>query len=115
MYGPAVFWYNNNMTDFSSIIKNLDRYKTFTLLDSPKPFSELMKNETVSLVQVHCATLINDNTDIVGFCGVFKWENNVLTPLDGDIYNPDVNVLGYDWFTDKDGNRCLDILVDENW
>lgn len=103
------------MNKLSSIIKNLDRYKGFTLLNEPKPFSELMKNKNIGLVQVHCATPICDDKDIVGFVGIFKWENNTLTPLDGDTYNPDVNILGYEWFKNDNGDECLDILTDENW
>lgn len=103
--------------DWQSIIKSNDRYKDFTILDTPKPFNELFKDMKINLVQLHSTQVIGNepDLDIVGFCGAFKWVDNMITSLDGDSYYSDTKVLGYNWFPNKDDFECLDILVGEDW
>lgn len=101
------------MTDLEKRLHNRERYKGFTYLDTPKEFCKLMKDKDYDTVQVHATDPIGDD-DIVGFCGVFSWKNNVLTPLDGDSYNQNVLVYGYSEFT-ANNEKCIDILVGENW
>ena len=87
----------------------LERYKKFTVLDTPTLFSEFMKDQNIECVQVHS----NYGDDYpIGFCGAFKWENNAIFPLDGDTYG-DMTVLAYSWFFNE-GTKCLDIVV-EDW
>ena len=97
-------------------LEKSERYNMFTILDEPVKFSELYKDTDIQLVQVHSIEPVGDD-DIVGFCGVFRWERNHLSPLDGDIYNPDVLVQGYSWFSAEDNPdaKCLDILVGNDW
>ena len=88
------------------------RYRDFQLLKDPVPFDILMKGRDIALVQVHDMTPAGD--DIVGFAGAFSWQQDLLTPLDGDCYNKGMSVCGYRWFR-CDGKTCLDILVDGDW
>lgn len=101
------------MTNIEKRTHNLERYKDFTYLDTPKKFCELMANKNFDIVQVHSTQLCGEN-DIVGFCGVFKWENDTLTPLDGDSYNEKMLVYGYSEFV-TEGKNCIDILAGEDW
>lgn len=89
-----------------------DRYKNFKELDPPVPFDEYFKNRNYELVQVH---MIDPETKfVIGFVGQFSWQNNKLTPLDGDYYNSDMKVLKYDYFV-YEGKICLDVLVGDDW
>ena len=92
--------------------KAMKRYCTFTYLNKPVWFDEFFKNKNYSRVQLHDMTPIGNTGEIVGFCGVAKWENNILSPLDGDCYTPRMRVYGYEEFTLND-EKCLDILVKE--
>lgn len=94
--------------ELKSILAANEWYSDFTLLDSPVPFSKWAKNKNYPTVQVHDTTVFewDDGDDILGFVGAFKWEDNQLTSLDGDTYNPDMPVIGYEEF---DGG--VDILV----
>lgn len=89
-----------------------DRYKNFKELDPPVPFDEYFKNRNYELVQVH---MVDPETKfVIGFIGQFSWQNNKLTPLDGDCYNSGMKVLKYDYFI-HEGRICLDILVGDDW
>ena len=120
--------------DWKEVIKNIERYKGFTILDEPIPFSKFAKNKEYDVVQVHLTQVIDigttdengfhfDGYDIVGFAGVFEWKSNTLKSLDGDTYNKNMNVLGYSRFytavRNDDGKiinqQCLDILVGDDW
>lgn len=83
-----------------------DRYYDFTFLPTPVAFSEAWKGKKEDLVQVHSTSC--------GFCGVFSWDGEKLTSLDGDSYNPNMKVIGYSYF-DTDDGECLDILVGNDW
>ena len=94
--------------ELKDILAANERYSDFTLLDSPVPFSEWAKDKDFPAVQVHDTTVYewDGGADIVGFAGAFAWEDNQITSLDGDTYNPDMPVIGYEKF---DGG--VDILV----
>ena len=98
------------MLNWKKIIKNDARYKDFTVVDRLQEFEDMFIDKDIDYVQVH---MISDDTII--FCGAFMWKNNELTPLDGDSYNKRTLVYGYDWFENKSGDKCLDILVGNDW
>lgn len=91
-----------------------ERYGNFAYLAKPTPFDKLFKDKNYEVVQLHD---ISDYTaekgfEVIGFCGACKWQDNVLTSLDGDSYTETMEVWGYCEF-DCDGNPGLDILVKE--
>jgi len=95
-------------------IKEIKRYSMFTFLPDPVPFNELFADRDIPLVQVHSAEEAGGS--IVGFCGVFGWKDNVLTPLDHDSYNPKMPVIGYSHFKPEGmDTECLDIIVGDDW
>ena len=49
---------------------------------------------------------------IVGFAGMFRWENGTIMSLDEDSYSSPV-IWGYKEFEEK-GRKCLNILA-EKW
>jgi hypothetical protein len=91
-------------------------YENFKGLEEPVPFNEYFKNQDVRVVQVYCLT--DDGFD-AGFCGVFSWKDNIITPLDGDTYNEKMLVYGYRWFSFEnshhDEEKALNIVVGEDW
>ena len=95
--------------ELKAILAANERYSNFKILDTPVPFAEWAKDKDWPTVQVHDTTLYKweDGTDILGFVGAFEWKDNALAPLDGDTYNPDMPVIGYE--EDED---TLDILVE---
>ena len=104
--------------NWKEIVRKSDRYSDFKILEIPKEFKEMFLNQNISRVQVHSVQIYEASSgklDIVGFCGSFAWARNKLDPLDGDSYNENMLVLGYQWFTDERGNKCLDILVGNDW
>lgn len=106
------------MNELKEIIKNSDRYNKFTVLSTPISFKELFKNENFDCVQLHSTHIFSDKNgvkDIIGFCGVFSWIDNMIKPLDGDSYNDNFTVLGYERFSTQNENNCIDILVGDDW
>lgn len=103
---------------YMKFIREIERYNGFALLDTPQKFNEMFKNKDFNAVQTFSITktVLGDLLD-VGFCGQFKWENNTLTPLDGDSYNEEVLVMGYEeWSSKKKGvKNGLNILVGDDW
>ena len=102
--------------EVKELILSKDRYEDFIILANPVPFNELFKDKDFDVVQTHDTTVFtyeNGEKDIVGFSGVFGWENNVLKSLDYDTYFEDMKVLGYCEFSNKEENinKGLDILV----
>jgi hypothetical protein len=95
------------------LIKKNDRYKNCILLEKPVMFCSLFNDKDYDLVQVHDMN-VYDEDKIIGFSGVFKWENNQIIPLDYDSYTPEMTVIGYEEFPTKNGRKGLDILV-ESW
>ena len=102
---------NNNM-EIQDIINTIERYNGFIILDEPTPFSIWRENQDEEYVQVHDMDTCGGDTP-VGFCGVFKWENNKLVSLDNDTYWKDMLVYAYSYW-EHDGIKGLDILV-EDW
>lgn len=104
------------MQDWKSIVKRNERYKDFIILDKPATFREMFSNQNIPIVQLHSVQVYGYKQvqDIVGFCGVFKWEGNEFISIDGDSYAEDMTVYGYSWFTNG-CNKCLDILVGDDW
>lgn len=107
--------------NWKEVVKQDDRYKSFTLLDNPKPFNVLYDGQDIDYVQVHSIQTYTykeettkEKTAIVGFCGAFLWKNNQIVSIDNDTYNPDMIIYGYDWF-DYKGDKALDILVGDDW
>lgn len=102
------------------IVKENDRYEGFTTFDEVKDFSEVFRDKNFDTVQIHSLYPVsNDNpVNICGFCGVFKWNDNKLTPLDGDSYTEHTTIWGYEEFDYEDDNsetrKGLEILV-EDW
>ena len=109
------------MEYLQKLVENTGRYHGFTLLDTPKPFREVFKDQNVELIQLHSITKIDEDENgvpqVIGFVGVCKWEDNKLSPLDGDSYCEDMTIYGYNWFSNEktDHKKCLDILVDDDW
>lgn len=94
------------MTDYKKTAKQLietnERYAGFILLDIPKKFSELFKDQNIGYVQVlsmYHPESFSEN-EVLDFCGVFGWKENKLISLDGDSYNKDTTVYGFKWFSD---------------
>lgn len=92
-------------------LKNHDRYKDFIFFDKEVKFSDFFKDKTIEMIKVHDVTPIFDNADIIGYAGEFHWENNEITPLDGDSYNQDMHIWGYH---ELDPNGYIEILT-EDW
>ena len=92
-------------------VKKLERYKDFTFLSTPVNFDKFFKNKAYDVVQIHDITPIKKGSDeVIGFCGVFKWDGKNIKSIDHDSYTPDMLIYGYDEFTNND-EKCLDILV----
>lgn len=94
--------------ELKAILAANERYADFKILDTPVPFAEWAKGKNYPTVQVHDTTVYkwDGGADIYGFVGVFERRNNLLASLDGDTYNPDMPVIGYEEFEDG-----VDILV----
>ena len=77
-------------------------------------FNELFRDKNYELVQVHLRNVLGDKEDEI-FVGVFKWENNVLNSLDGDCYNPEMEVLEFEEFVNEEARvkNGLAIIVKE--
>lgn len=77
-------------------------------------FNKLFEGKNYPLVQLF--DIYNygteDNPIITGFAGVFKWIDNTLIPLDGDSYDDDMVVIGYQKFVNNN-EPALNILVKE--
>ena len=98
--------------ELKNVLAANDRYADFKILDTPVPFAEWAKGKNYDEVAVHDTTIYEFEwgADIVGFAGSFEWKDNVLTSLDGDTYNPDMPVIGYEECEGYEGE--VDILVE---
>ena len=100
------------MTDTQrSVLKSIDRYKDFTIFDKPQTFSKLYAGQEFSTIKVHSIELIGNDSSIIGFCGVFSWKDDVITPLDGDCYNRNMTIYGCSTYPDG----VLNLLVGDDW
>lgn len=101
----------------AGIAKTNERYDDFVFIEysfsgsTNVPFSTYANNDHYHIVQIYDLTIAPNADDILGFAGQFRWENNKITSLDGDSYNPDMTIWGYKIFRDDDGNTCLDVLT----
>ena len=104
--------------EMRELVLNDERYKDFTLFEKGIPFLEWIKDKgEVKLIQVHDITPI-EKIDFCGFCGVFAWNGSKIESLDGDCYNEDMEILGFDTFdTTLEGKeiKAYDILVGSDW
>ncbi len=91
------------------ILNKNERYKDFIHLDTPTPFSTWAKGKEYETVQVHDSSVFefDGQEGILGFVGVFTWKNDTLSPLDGDVYDPDMPVIAYEEF-----EGGVDVLVE---
>ena len=96
-------------------VKSNERYEDFIFLDKPIIFNEFFRDKDYDVVQIHDINRLNikgHENEIIGFAGAFKWKNNNLIALDGDSYDSNVKVYGYD-ILDDNSEKVLDILVKE--
>lgn len=99
-------------------VSNNDRYKDFTFLEKPTEFDKTdLFSDKYAEIQLHDVSKtpkwsgrIPGWPDVIGFCGVFKIENGEIISLDGDSYDPQMIVVGYQEFT-HDNETCLDLLT----
>ena len=99
-------------------LKLKEGYDKCLYFENPVPFSEAFKDEDFDLVQLHSIVQIdaeNYPDEILGFCGQFIWKNNNLESADGDNYNKDCMVFGFEKFTYDNDKKGLDILVGNDW
>ena len=96
--------------EINKIVSTLVRYKNVKILETPTKFCDIteFKNKDI-VVQVHDTTSIFDDANVVGFCGQFNWKNNHIISLDGDSYDHNMLVHGYEITPEY-----VDVLV-ENW
>lgn len=90
-------------------IRSLDKCKNFTFVNYPTDFIDLFKNKNFEIVEVYYPFKYDGELDVT-FVGKFKWENNIISSLDGDEYNDHMNVIAYEVFSNKD-KICLGVIV----
>lgn len=90
------------------------KYRDFTVLQKATPFNELYKGIDIPKVPVHSLQITNPDSGIAGFCGWFSWKDNVLTPGDGDSYNPKMKVIAYKKYR-LEGEDRVAIIVGDDW
>lgn len=97
-------------------LKKLKEYQNFEYLETPQLFKELFKGQNISYVGLFDSHFIPAGSlDLpVGYVGKFKWENDEITPLDGDSYTADMLVIGTRKF-EKNGLKGIDVLIEGNW
>ena len=97
----------------AGIAKTNERYDDFVFISGSTnmPFRLFAADDNYHIVQVYDLSIIPSADDIVGFAGQFRWENKKITSLDGDSYNPDMTIWGYEIFRDDDGNLCITVLT----
>ena len=87
-------------------IKSLEKCKKFTFVDQTD-FIDLFKNKNFEVVEVYYPVEVycsfkHDGELNITFVGKFKWENNIISSLDGDEYNDHMNVIAYEVFSHED-------------
>lgn len=92
-------------------VSNDARYKDFIFLEEPTEFNKTdLFSDKYAEIQLKDVSKIPGYQDVIGFCGVFKIENGEIISLDGDSYDPQMIVVGYQEFM-HDGKTCLDLLT----
>ena len=92
------------------IIRRDSKYSGFTLIEKPTPFNKLFKGKNYRIVEVYSSTIFQNT--LVGFCGSFKWKDGRAIALDFDSYDPEMNVIGYQYRKEE---KVLDILIEGDW
>ena len=96
-----------------AILKSNIKYKNYIFFKENEKFNKIFLGQAISLVQTHYLMIHADNTDKISEVeGTFRWENNEIISLNGDVFSPETLVMGYKWSED---NKILDILTDEWW
>lgn len=92
-------------------VSNMDRYKDFTFLEKLTEFDKTdLFSDKYDVIQLHDVKGIPGYPDVLGFCGVFKIESGKIAPLDGDSYDSQMIVVGYQEFR-HNNETCLDLLT----
>ena len=94
-------------------VLNSERYKDFIFLEKPTEFDKTdLFSDKYAEIQLKDVRKIPGYPypDVVGFCGVFEIESGEIVSLDGDSYDPQMIVVGYQEFT-HDNETCLDLLT----
>lgn len=89
------------------------------MLENPIILSDMIKDKDAQIVQLLSLQTYKagDTENLIGFIGQFKWKDNTAGSCDGEIYNDDMHVYGYEWWENKEeGISCgLDVLVVDDW
>lgn len=85
-----------------------------------KPYptiGDLIKNKNYDYVSYRITVLHKENEDPDIFAGAFKVDSGNIIPLDGDIYDPNKEVIASEeWSDPEDGiKNGLDIVVEGKW
>ena len=88
------------------------KYRDFKVLEKATSFNEIFKDVNIPKVSVHSLQVASNG--IVGFCGWFKWKDNIIIPGDGDSYNPKMKVIAYKKYH-LEGEDRIAILVGDDW
>ncbi len=101
--------------ELREILKN-EKDRHFTIFDTPVVFKEYFAGQDIESVELHSIATLEDESAIY-FVGAFEWKNDTVKSLDGDSYNPDMKVYGYEWWSREDLgiDKGLDILVGSDW
>ena len=91
------------------------KYSRYEMLTEPVKWCDFAKNKDYDHVSVHAylQTTPFTNSTIL-FVGAFEWHNNNLESLDGDIYNNDMLVYGYEEWNDN-VTKGIHIIVGDDW
>lgn len=133
MYSGFFFIDTGNPIELTKDIKEYllsdIRYKNFTFIEEGISLTDFLEEKLLEdqreglLIQVHSIEPLRDKkgnvNGITGFAGQCEVRNGEIVSLDGDTYNPEMTVYGYNWFTysspDMGSGRGLDILVGSDW
>ncbi len=92
-------------------------FEGFKLLDQPQKFSELFLNQNFDDVELVSIIRLMTEKNVGRFLGAFEWKDNEIESLDGDSYNTDMTVYGYEFFENPEAGvlNGLSILVGNDW
>ena len=92
-------------------------FEGFKLLDQPQRFSELFLNQNFDDVELVSIIRLMTEKKVGRFLGAFEWKDNEIESLDGDSYNTDMTVYGYEFFENPEAGvlNGLSILVGNDW
>ena len=92
-------------------------FEGFKLLDQPQKFSELFLNQNFDDVELVSIIRLMTEKKVGRFLGAFEWKDNEIESLDGDSYNTDMTVYGYEFFENPEAGvlNGVSILVGNDW